>query len=360
MFKITPPNELILKLKEEYYKLTGVWLNPSDLESFLIDLMVYNYTQIEGSMNYYRKQNFLKYASGEFLDLLGEWLGVERIKPQPAKTILRFFFETPHPQIIVDESVLVVAKDGKTFFKPLKTTIVPENVEFFDIEYIAQNPGIGGNGFIAGEINTIVKPLPYIKECKNITVSVGGTDMENDEHLRERIRLAPWRFNTAGSRKGYIYWALSADSSVIDVNVFSTQPGVVDVVVLTEQLPVSSEIIEKVYKTLSADDVRPLTDMIRVSPAQPVHYEIDISLKLLDEYIPLSTQILDEAEKRLSEFISYTSSKIATPVNPDLIIYKLMDIKGIFRVDINKPEYIEVDRDKVAVGTIKKLVVLPS
>lgn len=355
MFRITPPDELILKLKEKYYELTGVWLNPSDIESFLIDLMVYNYTQIEGSMNYYRKQNFLKYASGEFLDLLGEWLSVERIKPQPAKTVIRFYFETPHPQLIIDETVEVVAKDFKTFFKPLKTVTVPENVEFFDIEYIAKNPGTSGNGFIAGEISTTVKPVPYLRKCENITVSVGGSDTEDDEHLRERIRLAPWRFNTAGSRKGYVYWALSADSSVIDVNVYSPQSGVVDVVVLTRQLPVSSEVIEKVYRTLSADDVRPLTDMVRVFPAQPIYYNIDLSIKLLDEYTPLSSQILHEANKRLNEFIFFTASKIARPVNPDLITYKLMDIKGVFKVDINQPGYIEVDRDKVAVGTITRV-----
>jgi len=354
MFTLTPPDEIIAKLREDYYKLTGKWVNPSDVESFLIDLIAYNQTQLEGKINYYRKQNFLRYASGEALDLLGEWLGVIRLPPQPAKTTIRFTFEMPHPQIIIDENVKLIAKDNKTIFKPSETVIVPADVQTFDVVYECETAGIVGNGFIAGEINQLLSPVSYVLKAENITVSTGGTEEEDDEHLRERIRLAPWRFNTAGSRKGYIYWALTADPTIIDVNAYSdsTKPGEVFVVVLTKDLPVPQAVLDKVSQILSAEDVRPLTDLVHVNAVKEVPYNVEVEITLLPDYVPMSGRILEEANIKVEEFILEIKSKIGRAINPDVLVYKLMDIKGVFKVNVISPAYTEIKKDEVGVGSV--------
>ena len=354
MFKTTPPDEIIAKLREDYYKLTGKWINPSDVESFIIDLIAYNQTQLEGRINYYRKQNFLRYASGEALDLLGEWLGVVRLPPQPAKTTVRFTFEVPHPQVVIDENVKLIAKDGRTIFKPIETVIVPADVQTFDVIYECETAGTIGNGFVAGEINQLVSPVSYVLKAENITVSTGGTEVEDDEHLRERIRLAPWRFNTAGSRKGYIFWAMTADSSIIDVNAYSdpATPGEVFVIVLTKDLPVSQTVLDKVSQILSAEDVRPLTDLVHVNAVTEVPYNVEVELTLLPDYVPMTSQILEEANKRVEEFILETRSKIGRAINPDILIYKLMDIKGVFKVNVISPAYTKIKKDEVGVGRV--------
>ncbi len=354
MFTITPPDQLIAKLREDYYKLTGKWVNPSDVESFLIDLIAYNRTHLEGKINYYRKQNFLRYASGEALDLLGEWLGVVRLPPQPAKTTVRFTFEVPHPQIVINENIKLIAKDGKTIFKPVETVIVPADIQTFDVVYQCETAGTMGNGFVAGEINQPVSPVSYVLKAENITVSTGGTEAEDDEHFRERIILAPWRFNTAGSRKGYIFWAMTADSSIIDVNAYSdsTTPGEVFVIVLTKDLPVPQTVLDKVSQILSAEDVRPLTDLVHVNAVTEVPYDVEVELTLLPDYVPMANQILEEANKRVEEFILETRSKIGKPINPDILIYKLMDIKGVFKVDVISPVYTDIQKDEVGVGRV--------
>lgn len=360
MFTITPPDEIISKLREDYYNMTGVWVNPSDVESFIIDLIAYNQTQLEGKINYYRKQNFLRYASGEALDLLGEWLGVVRLPPQPAKTTVRFTFETPHPQVIIDENIKLVAKDGRTIFKPSETVIVPADVQTSDVVYECETAGTVGNGFVAGEINQLVSPVSYVLKAENITVSTGGTEAEDDDHLRDRIRLAPWRFNTAGSKKGYIFWAMTADSSIIDVNVYSdsTTPGEVFVIVLTKDLPVPQTVLDKVSQILSAEDVRPLTDLVHVNAVTEVPYDVEVGLTLLPDYVPMTSQILEEAKKRVEEFILETRSKIGRAINPDVLVYKLMDIKGVFKVDVISPAYTEVKKDEVGVGRVVGVRVL--
>jgi len=169
---------------------------------------------------------------------------------------------------------------------------------------------------------------------------------------RERIRLAPWRFNTAGHKKGYIYWTMTADPSIIDVNVYSEKAGEVNVIVLTKDLPVPENVLNKVRDLLYRDDIKPLTDLVNIYPVKIINYDIEVEITLLDEYKPLANSILDEAKSRIDDFINETKNKIGMAVNPDKLIYKLMDIRGVFKVNVIKPIYREINKDEVAVGKL--------
>jgi phage-related baseplate assembly protein len=215
--------------------------------------------------------------------------------------------------------------------------------------------GLVGNGFIAGEIYQLLNPIAYVSRVENITLSTGGTEAEDDDHLRERIRLAPWRFNTAGHRKGYIYWSMTADPSIIDVNAYSEKAGEVEVIVLTKDLPVSEEILNKVKDLLYRDDVKPLTDLVNIHPVSIVNYDIEVELTLLDEYKPLANSILEEAKNKIDEFINETKSKIGMAINPDKLIYKLMGIDGVFKVHVISPVYMEINKNEVGVGALKDI-----
>ena len=77
-----------------------------------------------------------------------------------------------------------------------------------------------------GTITTLVDLIPYIESVTNLTETAGGDDGEpyteaGDNRLRERIRLAPAKRSTAGPELAYIYWAMTADSSIIDVKAVS-------------------------------------------------------------------------------------------------------------------------------------------
>ena len=358
MFTVTPPEELVRKLREDYAAMTGRYPSPSDVEDFLISLIAYNRSQLEGQMNYYRKQNFLRYATGEALDLLGEWLGVKRLPPEPAVTTVRLYFETPHPQIVLDTEDVKVVAPNQLIFKPQEPLIVPENVPEFDALFVCETPGSVGNGFLAGELRNLLQPVPYVKAVENITITAGGKETEDDEHLRDRIRLAPYRFNTAGTKKGYIYWAKTASASVIDVSVLSPSPGVVEVYVLTDQLPVPTEILSKVEEILSAEDVRPLTDYVVVKPAEPVEFTVDVEVKIASGFETLATQILDKCQEELDNYIAETKRKLGQPINPDQIIYRLMGIQGVFYVKVNSPTYTELKERQVGVGKVKGVKIL--
>lgn len=55
--------------------------------------------------------------------------------------------------------------------------------------------------------------LDYIASTANITASLLGSDVEDDERYRARIRQAPEAFSCAGPKGAYEYYALAAHPS---------------------------------------------------------------------------------------------------------------------------------------------------
>ncbi len=85
--------------------------------------------------------------------------------------------------------------------------------------------------YAAGTITTLVDLIPYIESVTNLTETAGGDDGEpyttdGDNRLRERIRLAPAKRSTAGPEQAYIYWVMTADSSIVDAKAVSEKETV--------------------------------------------------------------------------------------------------------------------------------------
>lgn len=97
---------------------------------------------------------------------------------------------------------------------------------------------------------------------------------ESDDAYRGRLQLAIEAQSTAGPRGAYLYWTLAADGQVLDASVFSPSPGVVRVVVLAQDGAPGQPLLDKVYASLSAEDVRPLCDTVQVVAATIVPYEV--------------------------------------------------------------------------------------
>lgn len=60
--------------------------------------------------------------------------------------------------------------------------------------------GSAGNGLTAGELSTMVDPVPYVASVANTATTEGGAEIESDADLAERVFLAPGAYSTAGQR----------------------------------------------------------------------------------------------------------------------------------------------------------------
>lgn len=342
--------ELIAK----YEELTGRKLYPADPERLLINLQVYALSLIHYSINHTGNMNLLAFATGQYLDALAEFYGVKRLPAQPARTTLRFSLDEPLSfDVVVPAGTRAGA--GEIVFRTTQEAKIPAGESYVDVPAECETPGSIGNGFTIGQINQLIDPLPYISKVENVSMSMYGSDEEDDERFRERIRLSIERFSTAGSKEAYIYHAKSAHQLIDDVEVFSPSPGQVMVVFLLKNGEVPHrEMVELLRRHLSSERVRPLTDHVQVIPPQPTEYEIDLIYYVHKKDEAKANMIGRAVEKAVQDFILWTGSKIGRDILPEELIRRVKEA-GAYRVVLNSPAYRQISMVQVAKGSIREI-----
>ena len=214
--------ELITALE----KGAGEPLYPGDERRIYGEALVAVFVALYNKLDDVGRQTLLRYARGEVLDAIGERLGVKRLEGDTAKTVMRFSLSTPRETNIIIPKWTKVTPDGENYFATDEIAVLQAGTYSVEIPTSAVGNGVKFNGYAAGTITTLVDLIPYIESVTNLTETAGGDDGEpyteaGDNRLRERIRLAPAKRSTAGPELAYIYWAMTADSSIIDVKAVS-------------------------------------------------------------------------------------------------------------------------------------------
>lgn len=157
-------------------------------------------------------------------------------------------------------------------------------------------------------------------------------DQELDDAFRERGRLAPYGFSTAGPGNAYRYHALSAHDDVLDVWVDSPQPGLVRVTVLSRsgQGVPSDEVLAAVRDRLNAEDVRPLSDTVLVEPAQVVPWELVARLHFPSG---AATEPALAAAQAAAEAYATAARRLNRPLRRSMVIAAL-GVTGVVDVEL--------------------------
>lgn len=181
----------------------------------------------------------------------------------------------------------------------------------FDVERLEITP----------EDDTTVPPTPAV--------------MESDTDFRARIQLSFEGFTTAGSEGSYVFHALGADADVKDVQATSQTPGDVTVYVLsrTGDGTAPQSLLDKVNATLSAEDIRPLTDHVTVESATIVNYQVTAVLTLFPG--PDSSVVLQAAQDALNTYID-NQHRISYDVTLSGI-YAALHQPGVQNVTLTSP-----------------------
>lgn len=352
-FVSTDAGQILNDLIKQFESALNQTLYPGDERRIFLQELAQVIIGLKSNINDSAKQNLLRYATGEKLDALGEFYNTPRIPAQKAKTTLRFTLSSAQTNNITIPAGTRVTPDGQIYFATTKALVIPAGETFGDIQAEAAEGGEGYNGFVSGQIKTIVDPLPYIASVENIDISSGGSDIEGDDSYRERIRLAPESFSVAGPEGAYIYWAKSADVNIADVSVSSSEPGVVDIVVLMKggKSP-TQDVLDAVEAAVSARDRRPLTDNVQVSAPTEVNYDIELTYYISSDRHAEELMLKDAIEAVVDQYNTWQSEKLGRDINPDYL-RQLMLNAGANRIEITKPVYMPVDSDQVAkVGTV--------
>jgi len=209
------------KIIADYESLAGRTLAPGDPVRLFLLSIASIISQQRVLIDYAAKQNLLAFSSNGYLDHLGALLGVTRLPAYPAMTTLRFTLSGPQPGTTIIPLSTRATPDGKLFFATTDAATVPTGETQIDVMAKCIQDGEVGNGYLPGQINRLVDPVPWVQSVVNITESSGGSNVETDDNFRDRIRIAPESFSVAGPSGAYNFWARTAHQDITGSGYFA-------------------------------------------------------------------------------------------------------------------------------------------
>ena len=245
-------------------------LYPVQVEMLLIEALAYAMSVLGSEAQMTAEQHLVAFADIAGLERLGPNRSTLRLPASRARATIRFTVDPPR-----DETTLVPAgcrvSGGEIAFATLTPAVIPIGAVSADVEAEAQSDGAAGNGFLPGQIATMLDPVAGVTAA-NVTASEGGADIEDAELYRLRVANAFERISTGGSQPWYRETTMGASPAIIDVAVVRPQPCYVDLYPLTRDGAAGAELtaqIVAVFNTDAALDIR-FGDHVAVQAATAV------------------------------------------------------------------------------------------
>lgn len=294
------------------------------------------------------KQSILKYSYSDFLDNLAIFKGVTRNPATPATTTLRFTLSAERDTATGTPQGTRVSTAGAIYFATDVYAEIPAGSTTVDVPATCTVAGTDGNGFAAGELATIVDPIPYVASVTNTTATEGGAEIESDDDLAERVFLAPGAYSTAGPEDGYLYHAKAYSAAIGDVVATSNQAaGTVDIVfIMADGSTPGEEMIEGLEGYLQGKTIRPMTDLVRVAAPQEVTYTINLTYYINRSDSAKAVTIQAAVAQAVADYQTWQRA-IGRDINPSQLVHMVMDA-GAKRVTVTAPTYTAVDATKVS------------
>lgn len=336
IFFDTDESAIIAETVADYESRTGKKLSPAQVEQLLINTWAYREKMLRIAGNEAAKQNFLAFARYPMLDYLGDLLGVERLPESQAECTLVFTLVAGHDDLLLPEGIRVQSTDGKVVFATLSSVNVLAADETVSVIAECTTAGALGNNYKVGDISILLDPQAFVSTVQNSDITSGGSDQESDDNLRERIRLAPSSFSTAGPDDAYKYFAKSAHPAIIDVEIGSVNPGDVNIYpLLAGGVAPSTEIIDAVLAACNPEKRRPLNDHVTVDAPEKIDYSISVSLTLLKDAIEQS--VIDQVTSNLNTYADKRKNRLGIDVIINQIKGQSMILDQVYDLTVLQP-----------------------
>ena len=294
------------------------------------------------------KQSILKYSYSDFLDNLAIFKGVTRNPATPATTTLRLTLSAERDTATGIPQGTRVSTAGAIYFATDVYAEIPAGSTTVDVPATCTVAGTDGNGFAAGELATIVDPIPYVASVTNTTATEGGAEIESDDDLAERVFLAPGAYSTAGPEDGYLYHAKAYSAAIGDVVATSNQAaGTVDIVfIMADGSTPGPEMINGLKGYLNDKTIRPMTDLVNVSAPEEVQYTINMTYYINRSDSAKAVTIQAAVAQAVADYQTWQRA-IGRDINPSKLVALVM-AAGAKRVTVTAPTYTAVDATKVS------------
>lgn len=337
----TDSDALIALLVAAYEKITGATVHPGSPERLFIQWVGSIIIQEKVLNNYTGNQNIPSRAEGANLDALAE-LVKERKRPEAKAATCKMKFSISKAQttaILIPAGTRVTDTSNTLIWETMTDTYIPIGETSVEAQVQCQTRGTVGNGYAAGQINTLVDVYDFYSECVNTTATDGGANEATDEEFYELMRASMDGYSCAGAKGGYIYFAKKVSTEIADVIANSPTPGVVKLYVLMDGGKLASdEVKSAVLAACSADEVRPMTDQVFVEDAGVVTYNVAFTYYTQAGTRKSAAEIRAAVDTAVDQYNSWQCAKLGRDINPSYLLGLLMQT-GIKRVVLSAPAF---------------------
>ena len=342
-FVSTDSERLVAKLTAVYEKMAGRTLRPADPDKLFISWIADILIQERAMLNYVGNQNIPSRADGINLDALGELIyAVERKAAQAARCTVRFSIsEAQTTSILIPAGTRVTDASHTLIWSTIADAYISIGDINVDIAVQCETAGTIGNGYVAGQIKTLVDVdnVPYYSSCSNINTSDGGTEEATDDEYYELMRASMDGYSCAGAKGSYIYFAKQVSTEIADVVANRPAAGEVNLYVLMDDGTIATnEIKAEVLAACNADEVRPLTDKVSVEDPETVSYDINFTYYIPQSSTISSVEIQNKVNAAVEKYVKWQCGKMGRDINPSHLHGLLMQT-GIKRVDLSSPRF---------------------
>lgn len=301
--------------------------NESDEVMPVLETFAYRELQLRTYTNNLVAQSFWQTATGEYLDFhAAEFFITRDAGAKPTAGVTLSLNTALSTEYVLNAGLEFVNEDGSTSLLLSDVTFSVGSTEAtgtLELQlYTASSE--------TKAISTMV-PKAYLSGVTQTEAYSGGSDPMSDDALRALIALANEQQTTAGSIKSYKYWSLQSDARITDVNVYSNDPGVVEVRVHSLS-GVDDTMLERVRLATNASTHRPLTDTVNVAAATTIGYNVTAVITVSDSSDATTT--LNEAKVRLKDRLEAIG--IGKSVTLGMIIAAL-SVDGVEDVALSEP-----------------------
>jgi len=333
-------------LQEKFTEGSGDVLNEGDERDTVLKCMLYMEECLMNEINKRANDNLVAFCDETHLTYYGAQQDTYRLEAESAACTVRFTASELAPSAVTVPEGSRVTADGKIFFAvPEGFTMEPGG--YADVECVATEPGAAGNGYLAGQIDTLANTVPYVERVINLEASGGGSDIEKLDDFREDVLYAPLKFNTTGSVGAYTYKTREVSASIADVYPRANGANItVYILCKNGELP-SDELLAVALEYLLQERIRAVTDHITTDAAVRAHYQVAMTYKVADSDYATLSAIRESVESAVHAYISEAGSKMGTAINPEML-KKAAYSAGAASVEVESPaEYRKLEKWEV-------------
>ncbi|MBR0407699.1 MAG: baseplate J/gp47 family protein [Clostridia bacterium] len=347
------PDAIWEQMMLNYIEAGGDVLYPGDEKEMFLRAVMADIVQVFAGVDNALRMQTLRYAVGEYLDVLGEQRGCLRIKATAAHATVTITTNATGQSDVLQAGTAMTA-DGEVFYLLTEDLTLTGYAQSITVDVIADRTGSTGNGLLAGTQMGLAVTNAGVNSIVVATNATGGNEAEDDETYRERVREYGLASVSTGPQRQYETVAKAVSSVILDARALNAGAGSVAVYLILSTQTGAAALLQSVLDALSAEDVRPLTDSVSVYQATDVNYTLNV--KYASDNSSATSAAIAQA---VSDYQEWQDNTIGRAFNPDRLmaaIYQAGATRVIWDTGSNfdggTVEYTEISSSARCKGTI--------